>query len=102
MAKKLGGGGNGNVFAHTDDTVIKKLRNPGNRERLARFEVEIEAQQAAISRGVKNVVPILEYNLDPTNAWYTMPMYDGDLNEIRPFSLARDYTPGTRIPSITE
>lgn len=74
-------GGNGKVLIDQKNLLaIKSLKNPKNKESKKRFLKELKILKELEKEKIDNVVEIKEINEEELTL--TMPLYDGDLNEI--------------------
>lgn len=79
-------GGNGDIFFSEDHlTATKYLRNNSNKEKIKRYQRELEVMQSFIDRKIPNVVEVLSVDIDesrPQNSRIVMKKYDGCLSEL--------------------
>lgn len=77
LQQRLGAGGNGVVWQAIhqrsgETAAVKILRNPKERERLARFRNEVGFLLQ--HQGVSGVLPMIDHDLDGAAPWYATPI----------------------------
>lgn len=78
-------GGNSNIYFTKDSKVKKFLRNTSSREKIKRFELELEIMEkfkACPIDGIVKVYVIFVDSKNVTQSYIEMKKYDGNINEL--------------------
>ena len=82
-------GGNSNIYFTEDSKVKKFLRNTSSREKIKRFELELEIMEKFKASPLDGIVKVYDVFVDSKNvtqSYIEMKKYDGNINELLPYT----------------
>ena len=82
-------GGNSNIYFTKDSKVKKFLRNTSSREKIKRFELELEIMEKFKACPIDGIVKVYDVFVDSKNvtqSYIKMKKYDGNINELLPYT----------------
>ena len=82
-------GGNSNIYFTEDSKVKKFLRNTSSREKIKRFELELEIMEKFKASPIDGIVKVYDVFVDSKNvtqSYIEMKKYDGNINELLPYT----------------